>query len=456
MTKNRNPKITLVGAGGLSFGPTMVNDVIATPALAGATLMLHDIDPGRLEMARKLADRLNAAKGSPITVESSLDPATAMTGADFTLVSAEVNRWDYWKQDFEVPRRFGARQLTGENGGPGAVFHSLRSIRTTLGICRDLERYCPETFLINLSNPMSRVTLAIARHTKLRHVGMCHEFDGGLTRMALMLRLPKSRLVATAAGINHFTFFTKVYDSETGEDYYSHLREFWRRPYFQFDERTTRRARALARIPLVDMAVDQAYTPLVAFMFERYGRLACCVDSHIGEYVPFATDVVRWHPTPVYLHEGFARRVESLIRSYGNGKSRIPLHRMGHSPEEPVPIIAAMWTGEARLINAVNVANRGYIPNLPDGAIVEVPAIADGDGLHPLVVHGLTTDLTDLMRVQISLQDMVVRAAVTGDADLAFEALCADPLSPPDREACRAMFDELHRLQAPALGLAPA
>ena len=38
------PKITMVGAGGMSFGPTMVNDVVHTAGLSGARLVLHDVN----------------------------------------------------------------------------------------------------------------------------------------------------------------------------------------------------------------------------------------------------------------------------------------------------------------------------------------------------------------------------------------------------------------------------
>ena len=87
------PKICLVGAGGMSFGPVMVLDAINTRRVRGATMMLHDVDPGRLAAARRFADRVNERNGSPIRIESSLDPAEALTGADFCLTSAEIDRW---------------------------------------------------------------------------------------------------------------------------------------------------------------------------------------------------------------------------------------------------------------------------------------------------------------------------------------------------------------------------
>src|SRR5512147_1091867 len=73
-----SPKITLIGAGGLSFGPTMVNDVIHTPALAGSRLMLHDVNAQRLQRAYRFAAKLNAGKGTPVILKYSTDPAEAL------------------------------------------------------------------------------------------------------------------------------------------------------------------------------------------------------------------------------------------------------------------------------------------------------------------------------------------------------------------------------------------
>ena len=451
MKRQDGPKICLVGAGGMSFGPVMVTDAVKTRRLAGATMMLHDIDPQRLEVARRFATRVNERNGSPIRIETSLDPAEALTGADFCLTSAEVGRWSHWIEDYEVPNRYGATQITGENGGPGAVFHSLRSIKTMLGVCRDIEQYCPDTFLINLTNPLSRVALAVNTATTIKNVSMCHEFAAGVSRIAGLLRMPKSKIEAKASGINHFTFFTEIRRADTGEDLYPRLRKLWQRRYFDYPPPVTAAAKQLVKIPWVNIVVEQMYSPLVTHMFREYGMLPCSVDSHIGEYVPFAKEVAGWHPTPVYFHQALMARVEGLVTRYGNGTSHVPMHRAGRSAEESFPIIAAMWTGTPRELNAVDVPNRGYVPNLPDGAIVEVPATAGSDGVTPATMPPILEPLADLMRAQIEIQGLVVQAAVSGDPAPAFEALRRDPLSPPDEASCRKIFDELMVLQADSL-----
>ncbi len=445
------PTITMVGAGGMSFGPTMVSDLVHTRSLRGARMVLHDVDPDRLDRAYRFAVRCNAAAGAPVVIDRTTDPARAFTGADFVISSAEFRRFERWRQDYEVPLRHGATHVMGENGGPGAVFHSLRSIANTLRICADVERHAPDAFFVNLTNPMSRVTLAISRATGLRHVGMCHEMPLGLLRLCRRLGWKRSEITARASGINHFTFFTEIRNERTGEDLLPQVREFYARRFFDYPPRTQRIMKAIDRNVVGGFVVEFNYMPLVVHLVREYGLVPCSVDSHIGEYLPFGRDVADFVPAPIDFHEPVMRRLEQVASWAATTRLPLPLHRMGRSDEEVMPLIAALWTGKARQILAVNVANRGFIPDVAEGAIVEVGATVDGDGIHPDTMAPLGEPLAGWVATQTAIQDLVVEAALTGDPEIAFEAVRADPTSPPDPDACRRMFDELRTLQADQL-----
>ncbi len=445
------PKITLVGAGGMSFGPAMVNDVVHTKRLRGARLMLHDVDAERLQRSYQFASKLNAAAGAPIILDHSVEAGAALDGADFVLSAAEFGRFRYWRQDYEIPNRHGARQINGENGGPGAVFHSLRSIKNTLSICADIEKYSPDAFLINLSNPMSRVTLAINRGTKVKNVGMCHEMPIGVGRLARRLRMKKSDITAKASGINHFTFFTEFRNTRTGEDLMPRIRELYSRKFFDYSPRAQKIAQRLDRSLAGAGLVEFGYTPLVAQLAREHDLVACSVDSHIGEYLPFALDAADWMPTPLRFHEPIMQVAERAAAWAAETKIPLPMAGLQHSGEEVVPIIAAMWCNDPSWIMAVNVPNRGYLPDVADGAIVEVGATVDGDGIHPDHMPALGEPLAGWVATQTALQDLIVDAALNRDPALAYQALREDPNSPADEASCRRIFDELRDLQGDQL-----
>jgi alpha-galactosidase len=328
------------------------------------------------------------------------------------------------------------------------VFHSLRSIKNTLGICESIEKYSPAAFLINLTNPMSRVTLAINRATSVRNVGMCHEMPLGISRLARRLRVPRSAVEAKASGINHFTFFTEFRDGRTGEDLLPRIRAFFAKRVFDYSPRTIRAAKVVDRVLPGATFLEFNYSPLVVHMVREYGLVPCSVDSHIGEYVPFALDVAEWQPTPLDFHEPIMQVAERAASWAATTKVPLPLHLAGHSREEVVAIVAAMWTDSPTWIMAVNVPNEGFLPDVADGAIVEVGATVDVDGVHPDRMPALGEPLAGWISTQTRLQDLVVDSAITGNPDLALQAVIEDPCSPADEHACRAMFDELRSLQA--------
>jgi len=426
MSESKQVKIALVGAGGMAFGPVMTYDTLRSEKLRGSTLTLVDINEERLEVARSAAERLNEALGNPLTVEAESDTAAGVDGADFVLVSVEKGRWEGWSQDFEIPVKYGSTQVMGENGGPGGLFHSLRSINLVLEIARIMEERCPNAFLVNLTNPMSRVTLALNKGTKIKNVGLCHEFMGGLTRLSFMLMTPAKKIAAKASGMNHFTFFYEINNADTGEDLYPKVRKH------------------IEKFPFL-------HPPLVRDLFNRYGLFPTTSDSHLAEYVPWCKELVKplipFHT--FFEHEGKFREV--LTKWYGKGYFPLPAKHLPMSGEEALPIVQALATGESAYFDAVNVPNRGYIPNLPDGAIVEVPANSCNGELLPETVPPVEEGLAELMRTQYELQSLIVDAALNGDKELAFEALVKDPLSPKDESACRALFDEMASLQAAQL-----
>ncbi len=420
------PKIALVGAGGMSFGPVMTYDILKSEALHGGTLMLIDMAQDKLDHARATADKLNDQLGNPITIEGETSLARGLEGAEYVLVSAEKGRWQHWTEDYEIPRKYGSPQVMGENGGPGAVFHSLRSITNVLSICKEVENVVPEAFLINLTNPMSRVTLAINRGTKLKNVGLCHEFLGGIMRIAKNLLIPPSKIEAKASGMNHFTWFYEINNADTGEDLYPKLRKHFK--LFPF-----------------------LYSPLVRYCFDKFDLFPTTSDSHLAEYLPFSPDHVKplipFHS--FFEHEGAIRY--KLTELYGKGLIPIPAKILPLSGEEAIPIITALHTREYEEFNAINVPNKGYIPNLPDDTMVEVPATAQGGELVPSQVPEIAECLAEYIRPQFEIQSLIVDSALQKDPELAFEALKADPLAPPSTDACRRMFDEMIKLQADLL-----
>ena len=427
-------KIVLIGAASASFGPNMIGDAVLSPGLRGSTLMLVDLDSERLDVMTAYARRLNEVCGAGLHIESTPSRTLALPEAESVISSIAINRNELWKLDFQIPQRYGIKQVLGENGGPGGLSHALRNIPIVLGIARDMERLCPNALLLNFTNPESRICLAISRYCGIRFVGLCHGIGDGYDSVGRITGIPASDVQGIAAGLNHFAWFQSLHRRSTGEDIYPLLRS-------------------------QDDTFDPGYYPLTRRLFRLYGLYPHPSDNHIGEYLGFAWEMCG---TKGYDFEA-ADRVRSdrwrkvLLVSQGEMPIIVPddasaadhsviceVVQLRKSGEFALPIITGVLANRNELIEAVNIRNQGAISGLPDWAVVEVPAIVNGDGLRTLAVGALPAGITALLNTQVHIQSLVVDAAVLGRRDLALQALLADPVVPSLNNAEKVLDELLH------------
>jgi alpha-galactosidase len=433
-------KIVLIGAASASFGPNMIGDAVLSPGLRGSTLVLVDIDSERLEVMTAYARRLNEVSGAGLHIESTPDRILALPEAEFVISSIAINRNELWKRDFQIPQRYGIRQVLGENGGPGGLSHALRNIPIVLGIARDMERLCPHALLLNFTNPESRICLAISRYSAIRFAGLCHGIGDGYDSVGHITGIPAGDVQGIAAGLNHFAWFLSLHRRSTGEDIYPLLRNR-------------------------DAAFDPVYYPLTRRLSRLYGLYPHPSDNHIGEYLGFAwetcgtkgydfeaADQVRADRWRRVLHA--SRGEMPVIMPDDTGAPEELTYqevvRLRQSGEFAWPIITGVLSNRNVLVEAVNVRNQGAIASLPDWAVVEVPAIVNGDGLRALTVGALPSGITALLNTQVHIQSLVVDAAVLGRRDLALQAMLADP-TVPSLYSAEKVLDELLHVHAPYL-----
>lgn len=437
----RPTKVVLIGAASASFGPAMIGDAVLTPELRGSTLVLCDIDGERLEVMAAFARRLNEAVGAGLTIEHTTDRTAALPGAEFVITSIAVKRDELWRLDFQIPLKHGIKQVLGENGGPGGLSHSLRNIPIILDIAHDAERLCPDALLMNFSNPESRIGLALSRYSDMRFVGLCHGIGMGYNSISTLTGIPADDLEGIAAGLNHFAWFLSVRRKSTGEDVYPILRQ-------------------------ADATHDPSYYPLTRRLFREFGLYPHPSDDHIGEYLGYAWESCGLEGYHFDRAEQWRQRGWERIGRIARGEEAPPLPedfrasgeerleearpRLHRSGEFAFPIIASTLANRHALIEAVNIPNNGLIANLPDWAVVEVPAVAGADGIRGVRIGELPRGIAALLSTQVHVQDLVVEAAVHGSRQLALQALLADPVV-PTIEAAERTLDELLTVHAPYL-----
>src|ERR1700680_5114221 len=404
------PKVTFVGAGSAVFARQLITDILAVEGLDTGAFALVDIDPARLERARRIAERLVELSGKRWSVSASTDRVDVLGGSDYVINSIEVAGLEHVRADYEIPMRYGVDQCIGDTIGPGGIFKALRTGPVWLEIVADVARLAPRAVVINYSNPMSILTLAAARAAELEVVGLCHSVQGSSRQLASHLDIPYDRITWRCAGINHNAWFTTL--ERGGEDLYPLLRE-------------------RAKIPEIyeqDPVRFEVMLHLGAFVTESSG--------HFSEYVPYfrkRPDLVKRYTRAGYLGEsGFyannwptwRRANDERIEAMLHGEEEIPLQR---SHEYAADIVEAIESHHATSIHG-NVVNDGAILNLPAGC-VEVECRVDADGFHPVRFGALPEQLAGLNRAHMTVHELVVQALLERDRNKALYALEMDPLT---------------------------
>jgi len=166
-------KIVLVGAGSAQFGCGTLGDIFCSKLLEGSEISLLDIDAQSLDKVLRIAKAAIQRHGLKYTVNATTDRKLAFKGADFIISSIEVgNRFQLWDEDWKVPQQYGVRQVYGENGGPGGLFHALRIVPVILEIVKDAMEVCPDAWVFNYSNPMTAICTTVKRSSPQTKIGI--------------------------------------------------------------------------------------------------------------------------------------------------------------------------------------------------------------------------------------------------------------------------------------------
>jgi alpha-galactosidase len=415
-------KIVFLGASSISFGMSMLRDIFCRDDLAGSTLTLVTRHVETAARIAEVARFLNAKKDAGLKIEHTTDRRAAFDGASFVVNSTAIERNRLWKIDFEVPRKHGIRQTLGENGGPGGLFFTLRTLPMIFDFVRDMEELCPRALFINFSNPESRIVMALGKYSTIRCIGLCHGIYGSRDHVAQVMGMPGDQVDVWGAGLNHFQCLLQVRHRQTGEDLYPRLRESERR-------------------------YDPSFMPLTRRLLHAFGYWLTCGDGHLGEFLPYGWEAGEEgydFSQDESWRSAFARTVDGVL----SGTAAIPDYWLMPSGEQGAAVIAGVLHNQKRFLASGIVYNRGAIPNLPADLAVEVPALVDAAGIHPVALGPLPDPIAKLMSMQASVQQLAVEAAVHASKELALQALLIDPVVHSTSAAVK-LLDELWAVNRP-------
>lgn len=418
-------KIAVIG-GGSSYTPELIDGFIKRHnELPVSEIYLVDIEAGKnkLNIVGNLAKRMVKRAELDIDIHLTFNRAEAIKNADFVLTQLRVGGLESRAKDEHIPLKYGV--LGQETVGAGGFAKAMRTIPVILDICKDIEELSPDAWLINFTNPAGLITEAILKFTKVKAIGLCNVPIHMEKNIAELLEVDSNRLLIEFAGLNHLVWGKKVYLD--GKDVTDKVIDM------------LCDGKSLTMKNIANLNWDRDYLKALSMIPCPYHR-----------YYYMTEDMINSMKMSIEAGEGTradqVKKVEKeLFEIYKDESLNVKpsqLEKRGgaYYSEAAVSLISAIYNNKKE-IHVVNVRNNGAILNQPKDVVVEVNAVIDSTGAHPLTIGELPPEINGLISSVKAYELLAVEAGVTGNYSIALKALVANPLVPSIKIAKQLLDD---------------
>ena len=439
-------KIAYIGGGSRGWAWGLMADLASAGDLSGR-VALYDINAEAAQRNAVIGNRYNDLPACKSRWDYAAAPTLqeALTGADFVVISILPGTFDEMHSDVHAPEEYNIWQSVGDTTGPGGILRALRTIPQMEVIAAAIRDFCPKAWVINYTNPMALCIRTLYDvFPGIRAFGCCHEVFGTKKLLAAAVQelcggkdVDREDIKVNVLGVNHFTWLTEA--SWRSTDLFP--------VYKKFAEKY-RESGYLGEKEVNWMNSSFADGKQIKFdLFLRFGAIAAAGDRHLAEFCPknwylgsekqanswgIGLTTVDWRKNRQQEREEQSLRLAS-------GEEAVKLNVTG---EEGVLQMRALL-GLTDLVTNVNIPNRGQIPNLPLGTVVETNAVFRADSLTPVFAGEIPAAIDALVRRIANAQQMVFEAARERDLEKAFQAFTNDPLVDLSAADARVLFDKM-------------
>jgi 6-phospho-beta-glucosidase len=416
-------KLAYLGGGSTRAAGTMAAFIHNHGArFAGSEVVLIDLDVEHLDIVRRLAERMTAARGLDLRFSATTDRRAGLTDVDAVLSSYRPGGFEARRLDERIPMAHGI--IGQETQGPGGFFMALRSIHVLQGVVADLQQVAPRARIFNYTNPVNIVAQAATRHTDIPFTSFCEGTFDFPRELADAAGLDRSKIGARMVGLNHTTW--SISSDFDGADAMPVIAAAW-------EELQRRPDVAPANRRLVELAVTMGAIP-AEYLRYYYFREEVLAELQ-ARPTTRAEDILA--QVPGY----WAHYVEQADRDdpqLDPARSRGGIFEL----ELALDAIDSVYN-DLGLVLPVNTPNvGGALPGFDTDLVVEVFARVDRQGVHPEPSPALPRHVQGLIGQLAEYQWLTAEAAWRGDRRDAIRAFASHPWLTEIRRA-EALYDEM-------------
>ena len=421
-----------VAGGGSTFTPGIVLMLLENlDKFPIRQIKFYDNDAERQEVIAKACDIIIKEKAPDINFVYTTDPETAFTDIDFVMAHIRVGKYAMREKDEKIPLKHGV--LGQETCGPGGIAYGMRSIGGVLELVDFMEKYSPDAWMLNYSNPAAIVAEATRRlRPNSKILNICDMPIGIELRMAEMLGLESRKdMVIRYFGLNHFGWWTDIRDKE-GNDLMPALKE--------------KVAKVGYNVPIEGENTEASWNDTFTKARDVFAIDPTTMPNTYLKYY-FFPDYVVEHSDPNHTRanevmegrEKFVFGECKAIAEKGTAKDS-KLHVDDHASYIVDLARAIAYDTKERML--LIVENDGAISNFDPTAMVEVPCIVGSNGPEKIVQGKIPQFQKGLMEQQVSVEKLTVEAWIEGSYQKLWQAITLSR-TVPSASVAKAILDDL-------------
>lgn len=428
----KKQSITIAG-GGSTFTPGIVLMLLDNlDRFPLRSVKFYDNDAERQEIVAKACEIYLREHAPDICFTYTTDPEEAFTDIDFVLAHIRVGKYAMRELDEKIPLKYGV--VGQETCGPGGMAYGMRSIGGVLEILDYMEKYSPDAWMLNYSNPAAIVAEATRRlRPNSKILNICDMPIDLEEKMANMCGLAsRHEMTVSYYGLNHFGWWTAIHDKD-GNDLMPKIREHVRKNGF---------ADALSA---TDQHVDASWRETFTKAKDVYALDPDTIPNTYLKYYLYPDYVVA-HSDPNHTRaneviEGREKKVFSACRAIIERGTAADCAFEADAHASYIVDLACAIAGNTHERFLLIVPNEGAVENFDREAMVEIPCLVGKNGYERIAQGKIPLFQLGLMQQQVCAEKLLVDAWITGSYQKMWQALTMSKIMPSAAVAKKILDD---------------
>lgn len=400
-------KMVYIGGGSTRAAGTVASFIHQGDNFKDSEIVLVDLNEERLEIVRKMAQKMADIQGTNIKITATLDRKAALQDSDAVLTSFRPGGFEARYLDESIPLKHGF--IGQETQGAGGFFMAMRSLHVLKGIVEDIEAISPNAWLFNYTNPVNIVSEAITHHSPIKTVSLCEGPIIFPQWIAETAGLDPAHLDVSMIGLNHNCWSNRhLYK---GQDIMPLLAEAYER--LKDDPSVSRH-----QLRMLKLAVTMGSIPADYFQYFYYKEEV--LEQLQAKPTTRSQDILA--KVPDYWKH-YTEQAESATPELDPNRSRGGIHEL----ELAFDVMDAVFN-DRKEVWTCNVPNNGAIADFPADRVVEVSCFVDRNGIAPIAQGHMPQQTAGLVKMLGEYQALTAEAGWSGTRIDGIRALASHPL----------------------------